>query len=204
MSYFSLRRVEGSVTRLILLLSFCLLPAVALAQAAPPEKIGSADTWVSILSSLLIVIGVIVALGFLMKRFNVVQSNGAQMQVVASMMAGARERIVVIQVGDEQHLVGITAHNINHLARLEHPIKNEQASGLLSSSVLGSNVPGSGMRNRFAQILQKQQNSATDQDNRNQNSYNQQDNNQQDNIPQNNNQESNLQDAGKPNEQNDN
>lgn len=189
----------GRITRLILLLSFCLLPAVALAQAAPPEKIGSADTWVSILSSLLIVIGVIVALGFLMKRFNVVQSNGAQMQVVASMMAGARERIVVIQVGDEQHLVGITAHNINHLARLEHPIKNEQASGLLGSSVLGSNVPGSGMRNRFAQILQKQQNSATDQDNRNQNSYNQQDN-----IPQNNNQKSNLQDAGKPNEQNDN
>jgi len=189
MSYFSLRsklsfmKRGGSVTRLILLLSFYLLPAVAFAQAAPPEKIGSANTWVSILSSLLIVIGVIVALGFLMKRFNVVQSNSAQMQVVASMMAGARERIVVIQVGDEQHLVGITAHNINHLARLEHPIKNESASGLL-----GSNVPGAGMRNRFAQILQKQQNSATDKDNHNQN----------------NNQESNLQDAGKPNEQNDN
>lgn len=160
--------------RLTLLFLFCLSPVVAFAQAAPPEKIGSADTWVSVLSSLLIVIGVIVALGFLMKRFNVVQSNGAQMQVVASMMAGARERIVVIQVGEEQHLLGITAHNINHLARLEHPIKNEQAS----------NLTGSGMRNRFAQILQKQQYSPV-------NHY--------DNNP-----ENNAHDTGKPDEQNNN
>ena len=120
---------------------------MAVAQSSPPEKIGSADTLLSVFSSLLIVVGVIVSLGLLMKRFNMVQSKGAQLHVVASMMAGTRERIVVIQVGEEQHLVGITPHNINHLARLEQPIENERAPDLL----------GSGMRNRFAQILQKQQ-----------------------------------------------
>lgn len=134
-----------------------LLPTLAFAQSAPPEKIGSAETWLSVLTSLIIVIGVIVTLGFLIKRLNVVQSNAAQLQVVASMMAGTRERIVVIQVGEEQHLVGITAHNINHLARLEQPISKEQAPDLLAS----------GMRNRFAQILQKQHNEVSQHDERN-------------------------------------
>ncbi|BDX07731.1 hypothetical protein MACH26_32520 [Planctobacterium marinum] len=57
------------------------------------------------------------------------------------MMVGTRERIAVIQVGDEQHLVGVTAHNINHLAKLEQPI-----------------VPGSNensLKQTFAGILQQ-------------------------------------------------
>jgi len=128
---------------------------LVVAQSASPEKIGSADTLISVLTSLLIVIGVIVLMGVLIKRFNVVQSKGAQLHVVASMMAGTRERIVVIQVGEEQHLVGITSRNINHLARLEHPIKDELAPDLF----------GSGMRNRFAQILQKQQSGEVNHDN---------------------------------------
>jgi flagellar protein FliO/FliZ len=38
------------------------------------------------------------------------------------MMAGSKERVIVIDVGGEQHLLGITAHNINHLAKLDSPI----------------------------------------------------------------------------------
>ncbi len=38
------------------------------------------------------------------------------------MMAGTKERIMVIEVGDEQHLIGVTAHNINHLSKLETPL----------------------------------------------------------------------------------
>lgn len=41
------------------------------------------------------------------------------MKVVSSMMAGAKEKVMVIQVGDEQHLIGVTANNINHLSKLE-------------------------------------------------------------------------------------
>lgn len=139
---------------LTLLLSLILLPLMAVAQSTSPEKIGSADTLLSVFSSLLIVVGVIVSLGFLMKRFNMVQSKGAQLHIVASMVAGTRERVVVIQVGEEQHLLGITPHNINHLAKLEQPIESELTPDLL----------GSGMRNRFAQILQKQQSDDLDHD----------------------------------------
>ncbi|UAA38160.1 flagellar biosynthetic protein FliO [Paraneptunicella aestuarii] len=92
--------------------------------------------------SLVLVIGVVLMLGYLMRRFNVTQTGSSQMQVVASMMTGARERIVVIQVGDEQHLIGITAHNINHLTKLETPIQPDN--------------PGAKFKSRFNQLLQKQ------------------------------------------------
>jgi len=64
-----------------------------------------------------------------MRRFNVAQTGNGQMRVVASMMAGTKEKVMVIEVGDEQHLLGITAHNINHLATLKNPISKDTSKG---------------------------------------------------------------------------
>ena len=44
------------------------------------------------------------------------------MRVVASLVAGTKEKVMVIEVGDEQHLLGVTANTINHLAKLEKPL----------------------------------------------------------------------------------
>ena len=43
-------------------------------------------------------------------------------------MAGTRERVLVIDVGGEQHLLGITSQNINHLAKLEIPLVTEKVT----------------------------------------------------------------------------
>lgn len=53
-------------------------------------------------------------------------SSGGQIKSVASLVVGTRERIAVIQVGDEQHLIGVTSQNINHLAKLEQPLTQDQ------------------------------------------------------------------------------
>lgn len=93
-----------------------------------PESLSNPTSIVSIFLSLLLVIGVVFLLAFLMRRFNVTQSGTSNLKVVASMMAGAKERVLVIEVGGEQHLLGVTAHNINHLATLSTPIDNSPAS----------------------------------------------------------------------------
>ena len=59
-----------------------------------------------------------------MRRFNVTPGSSGQLKVIASLSAGARERVMVLQVGDEQHLIGVTAQNINHLSKLEQPLEN--------------------------------------------------------------------------------
>lgn len=93
-----------------------------------PQSLSNPTSIVSIFLSLLLVIGVVFILAFLMRRFNVTQPGTANIKIVASMMAGAKERVIVIEVAGEQHLLGITAHNINMLATLSTPIDNSTAA----------------------------------------------------------------------------
>ncbi|WP_339724879.1 flagellar biosynthetic protein FliO [uncultured Paraglaciecola sp.] len=93
-----------------------------------PQTLSNPTSIVSIFLSLLLVIGVVFMLAFLMRRFNVTQSGTSNLKVVASMMAGTKERVMVIEVAGEQHLLGVTAHNINHLATLSNPIDTSTSS----------------------------------------------------------------------------
>ncbi|MFC3120403.1 flagellar biosynthetic protein FliO [Agaribacter flavus] len=98
------------------------------AQAEDAAKeLTSTSTFISIFLSLLFVIAIIFALAYLMRRFNVTQAGNGQMRMVASMMAGAKEKVMVIEVGDEQYLLGVTAHNINHLATLNTPLQTNKS-----------------------------------------------------------------------------
>ena len=101
---------------------------ISFEASSAPQSLSNPSSIVSIFLSLLLVIGVVFILAFLMRRFNVTQSGTSNLKVVASMMAGAKERVMVIEVAGEQHLLGVTAHNINHLATLSTPIDNSVAS----------------------------------------------------------------------------
>lgn len=95
---------------------------------AAPESLSNPTSVVSIFLSLLLVIAIVFILALLMRRFNVTATGNGQLNVVASMVAGTRERIMVIEVGQEQHLVGVTATNINHLAKLDAPLEKPEHS----------------------------------------------------------------------------
>ena len=103
------------------------------------KSLTSSSSILSVFLSLLVVIAIIFAIAFVMRRFNVAQAGHGKMRVVASMMAGSKEKIMVIQVGDEQHLLGITTHNINHLAKLDKPISTSQDSSASSMSNIADN-----------------------------------------------------------------
>ena len=90
-----------------------------IAVAKPTQSITDPTSLLSIFLSLLVVIGVIFALAYVMRRFNVTAMGGNQMKVAASMVVGTKEKIMVIQVGEEQHLIGVTSHNISHLSKLD-------------------------------------------------------------------------------------
>ena len=108
--------------------SICPCLCISFEASSAPQNLSNPTSIVSIFLSLLLVIGVVFMLAFLMRRFNVTQSGTSNIKVVASMMAGAKERVLVIEVAGEQHLLGITAHNINHLATLSTLIDNSTAS----------------------------------------------------------------------------
>ena len=87
--------------------------------------------------SLLMVLGLIIVSALVLKRFNLTQQNSSQIKVIASLSLGAKERVIVVQIGDQQMVLGVCPQQISLLKNLDTPIENTTASPLaLSSNVL--------------------------------------------------------------------
>jgi len=56
---------------------------------------------------------------------NMQPSHGQHIKTLTSVSLGMKEKIALIQVGDQQLLVGITPHSINTLLVLEQPLDLE-------------------------------------------------------------------------------
>ncbi|WP_042011649.1 flagellar biosynthetic protein FliO [Aeromonas fluvialis] len=107
--------------RLLLLLSMSL-PAFADTQGAV-----NAPTLSSWLLSSLMVIGLILVLGFLLKKSKLATAmGGGQMRVIASLPVGYKEKLLVVKVGEQQLLLGVTPQQVNFLYRLEEPLDENQ------------------------------------------------------------------------------
>ncbi|MBL0520254.1 flagellar biosynthetic protein FliO [Aeromonas enteropelogenes] len=107
--------------RLLLLL---LLPLTALADVGGAANPPSLSSW--LLSSLM-VIGLILVLGFLLKKSKIANAmGGGQMRVIASLPVGYKEKLMVVKVGEQQLLIGVTPQQVNFLYRLEEPLDESQ------------------------------------------------------------------------------
>lgn len=96
------------------------------ALATMPKATDSLS-FVPALASLVVVIIAIFALAFVAKRFNLGISGNRAIKVVSALSLGTRERVVVIEVAGKQHLLGVTAQQVNHLFELEQPLDESAA-----------------------------------------------------------------------------
>jgi len=82
---------------------------------------------------LLLVVTVIFVLAWLVKKFNLnQQSHNGLIRIIAGLSIGTRDRIVLLQVGEEQILVGLTPGRIEKLHTLSQPL--EAPEGQLATS----------------------------------------------------------------------
>ncbi|GAJ78732.1 flagellar biosynthesis protein FliQ [Vibrio sp. JCM 18905] len=116
------RSIKTRLTQITGALSLML--SAPYAFAAAPNNLDLATT----LGSLVLVIGVILLLAWLLKRMQVPAMGGQQkgLRIVSQLPVGTKERIAVVQVGEEQFLVGITSQSIQTLAKLDKPLKEEE------------------------------------------------------------------------------
>lgn len=85
---------------------------------------------VQLVVGLLFVLMCILVLAWLAKRVNRFQSSSdGSLEVLGGISMGARERVVLIQVGDTQLLLGVAPGRINMLHRLEQPLERGGARG---------------------------------------------------------------------------
>ncbi|MEO0576613.1 MAG: flagellar biosynthetic protein FliO [Pseudomonadota bacterium] len=105
----------------VLVASLVIAPAQA--QQAAGATMTQGAGLLPLMLNLLLVLGIILLLGWFFarsKKFG--SSQHGALEVVATRMVGNRERLVVVQVGDEQVLLGITASHITPLHTLNEPL----------------------------------------------------------------------------------
>ncbi|MDA0144672.1 MAG: flagellar biosynthetic protein FliO [Vibrio toranzoniae] len=107
------------------------IPSIAFA-AAPPS-LDLATTF----GSLIFVIAFILFIAWLLKRMQVpAMSNQQGLAIVRQIPVGTKERIAIVQAGDEQFLVGITTQSIQLISKLDKPLTQEMLEKSTFSSQL--------------------------------------------------------------------
>lgn len=89
----------------------------------PATKTNSASQLASVIGGLALILVLIYGLSWFVKRFaqgGFMQNPG--MKVISSMPLGTRERLMLVEVGGKQLLLGVTATQINNLHVFEEPL----------------------------------------------------------------------------------
>lgn len=100
--------------------------ACAYAQESAPPVISPLATLGRLGIALFFVLVVFWAFAKLMKKMQVGQGGATNgLKVVGALSLGQRERVVVVQAGSEQILLGVTATQINTLHILDKPLSTD-------------------------------------------------------------------------------
>lgn len=113
-----------------------MLPVLLLvcdAVLAAEESLGFASSGslsiTRLVSALVGVLVLIAVLFVLLRRFNILPANGSgAVSVITSLPLNNRDRLVLVQVGEEQILLGLSPGQIRQLHVLEKPLQAAQLS----------------------------------------------------------------------------
>ena len=81
---------------------------------------------ISMVMSLGVVVVLILVLAFFVKKLNPNLTNNDEFKVIRSLPLGSRERLMVVEIDNAQHLLGVTPHSINYLYKLETPLTEKE------------------------------------------------------------------------------
>ena len=97
-------------------------PGRPVVQAPPYAPGPSAGSLLQTIFALCVVLGVLFALAWVMKRYGPkMQAGGAGLRVVGALNLGGRERIMVVEVGQQWIVVGASPGRVNALATMPKP-----------------------------------------------------------------------------------
>lgn len=99
-------------------------PSVGVKAVPAPVNIDPVNSGsiMQVLLGLSLVVGLILLLAWLLRRFAGMQGQHRGMQVVASLPLSAREKLVLVQVGDQQLLLGVAPGRVSRIERFDEPV----------------------------------------------------------------------------------
>ncbi|MGF6331882.1 flagellar protein FliO/FliZ [Pseudomonas sp. BS3782 TE3695] len=125
-----MKKVPGFVLGLALALPFSALAAepvttAASAAATPAVSGGVAGQLTQLVFGLVLVLGLIFFLAWLLRRVQQAgpAGKGQVIELIGSRALGPRDRLMLVQVGNEQILLGLSPGNITALHVLKEPVQ---------------------------------------------------------------------------------
>lgn len=108
-----------------LIAALVLISPLALAES---PTIGASGTYIlQVFFGLAFVVALIFGMAWMLKRFGQGNlGNNQHMRIISCLSLGAREKIVLLEVGEQQMLVGVTPHQINALEVFGFPVVREE------------------------------------------------------------------------------
>lgn len=76
----------------------------------------------SVLFALALILALIFASAWVMKRLGGINVSGNGMKVLTGMSVGPREKVLLLEVGDKQILIGVASGNVSHLQTFDTPV----------------------------------------------------------------------------------
>ena len=117
-----------------------LAASTAVTTATNPPPSTSLLQW---LVSCFLVIGLILLLAWLLKKSRLVPALAQnQLRVISALPLGNREKLLVVKVGEQQVLLGMTPTNINLLCQLETPLAEPAATMPFAAQLAKLMKPG--------------------------------------------------------------
>ena len=124
-----------------LFLILCTLPLSLLAQQSKADATAtieplSSSYLLKLTGGLILVVAAIFLVGWVVKKMNLTpQSHTGLIKVIAGLNLGTRERIILIEVGGEQILVGLCPGRMEKLHTLTTPLDTETLNGGSATSM---------------------------------------------------------------------
>lgn len=102
----------------------------AVASATPVQTVVGAGDLLQVVISLMFVVALIVLTAWFVRRFSgaTLSRNGA-LRLLAGISVGQRERVVLVQAGEVQLLLGVAAGQVRTLHVFDKPVLLDTAAG---------------------------------------------------------------------------
>lgn len=126
----SLSRLRSAAALLALPPGSVLAEKSAVASAEISRSPVGAGSVLQMIAGLALVVVLIFALAWAVRRFGNVNVNArGALRVVGALSMGSRERVVLIEAGDKQILLGVAPGRVQTLHVLDEPIRPQSTGG---------------------------------------------------------------------------
>lgn len=108
--------------------SFLLCTSSMAGEKVPVSNITPGETFMPMLLGLCGILLIIFLLAMVLKKVNGLNLVSSHIKLIESQSLGAKEKLVIVEIQDQQFVLGVTPHAINKICQLQNKVIKKPSS----------------------------------------------------------------------------